>query len=225
MNLVKSFTLVPLMALALSSSALAQDRPAQPPTKRYMTGFGGAAVNINFEHPATAVGAEYGERVHRDVFAYVALNYVDNLMSERARNNVVLAGEALTAATGVPWEFNGRDRGLAFAMGAKFMLPADMRVRPYAGAGFGMINLKRRINERDLGDVTDTFYDLTGLTDGIIDAGQTSITKPMAEVLLGLGGAVGRTYVDVAYRYRRGFHSFDEIEFSQLTFGVGVAWP
>jgi hypothetical protein len=225
MNLVKSLTLVPLMAVALSSSAFAQDGAAQPPTKRYFTANGGAAVNINFEHPAATVGAEYGERIHRDVYAYAMLNYVDNVMSDRARNNLVLAGDALTAVTGVPWEFNGRDRGLAFTMGGKFMMPANMRVRPYVGAGFGIVNLKRRINERDLGDVTDEFYDLTLLTDGVIDAGSTSITKPMAEVLLGIGGAMGRTYLDVAYRYRRGFHSFDEIEFSQLTMGVGVAWP
>ena len=55
--------------------------------------------------------------------------------------------------------FAGRDRGLAFTMGGKFLIPADMKFRPYVGRrASGVLNLKRRITERDFGDVSETFY-------------------------------------------------------------------
>jgi hypothetical protein len=43
-------------------------------------------------------------------------------------------------------------------------------------------------------------------------------------VTLGVAGTAGRTYVDLAYRYRRAFHAFDAVAFSQVTAGVGVAF-
>ena len=223
MNVVKSLSLVPLVVLALSSPASGQDGPDGPPA-RYLTGIGGAAFSVEFEEPTAMFAVEYGERVHTDVQAYANLSYVTDLMSERMQQNLVLAGETLTVLDGILWEFEGRDRGMAFTVGGKFLMPITARFRPYVGGGLGILNLKRRISERDLGDVTDGFYGLTGLNDGVMDAGATSATKPLAEILVGFGGAAGRTYVDIAYRYRRAFHSFEPIEFGQLTFGVGVAW-
>jgi hypothetical protein len=225
MNFVKSLSLVPVVVFAMTSPALCQDAPAPAgPPKAYLTALGGAALNMDFKNPASVFAVEYGERVHHDVIAYANFNYVHNLMSTRMRDNLVVAGDDLTALTGVPWEFVGRDRGLAFSMGGKFLIPADMQFRPYVGGGLGILNLKRRIIERDFGDVSETFFEMTGLNDGVIDAGTTSTTKPLAEVMLGVSGATGRTYLDFAYRYRRAFNSFERIQFSQITFGVGVAF-
>ena len=154
---------------------------------------------MDFENPSSAFAAEYGERVHRDVQAYANYSYVDNLMSSRMRNNLEVAGADLTAQTGSLWQFEGRDRGLAFTMGGKFLIPGDMKFRPYVGGGLGVLNLKRRITEQQRGDVSEAFYALTGVNDGVIDAGETSVTKPLGEVVLGIGGAFGRTYVDVEY--------------------------
>ena len=80
---------------------------------------------------------EYGERVHRDVMAYANFTTCDNLMSSRMRDNLVVAGDDLTAQTGMPWQFAGRDRGLAFTMGGKFLIPADMSSVPMSAAGSG----------------------------------------------------------------------------------------
>jgi hypothetical protein len=225
MTFVKSLSLVPVVVIAMTSPALCQDAPAPlNPPRAYLSALGGAAVNMDFERPAAAFAVEYGERVHQDVLAYANFGYVHDLMSARMQNNLDLASDALSAATGLPWEFTGRDRGLAFTMGGKFLIPADMKFRPYVGGGLGVLNLKRRITERDLGDYTELFYPTTGLNDAVIDGGLTSTTKPLAEVMLGVSGAMGRTYIDVAYRYRRAFNSYEPIEFSQVTLGVGVTF-
>jgi hypothetical protein len=146
-------------------------------------------------------------------------------MSDQMRQNLVAAGEILTAGTGQLWEFRGHDRGLAFTAGAKYLFPTRSTLRPYVGGGFGVLNLDRTIRERDLGDVTGEFFLLTSLPgDGIIAATETYTTDPLAEAIVGVSGAFGRTFLDVSYRYRWGFHEYGPIEFSQLTVGVGVAW-
>jgi hypothetical protein len=223
MNVVKSLVLVPMVVAGMSVAAFAQETESNVP-KHYFTGLGGATINLDFDHPAFMFAAEYGERLHRDVQAYANFSYMDNLMSQRMRDNLVLAGDDLTASTGVPWEFRGHDRGMAFVIGGKFLLPADLAFRPYVGGGFGILNLRRHITERDLGDVSEGFYELTVLNDGVMDAGAISANKPLTEILIGAGGAFGRTYIDVAYRYRKAFHSFEPIAFSQVTFGIGYAW-
>jgi hypothetical protein len=224
MTVVKSLSLVPVVVLAMVLPALGQDAATSPEPRSYFIGLGGVAFNTDFERPATALAVEYGERVHQDVLAYATLNYVANLMSERMRSNLVVAGRDLTQVSGVPWEFRGGDRGLAFSVGGKFLMPIASAYRPYFGAGFGALNLKRRIIERDLGDVSEDFFLLTGLNDGVIDAGQTAVTRPLAELLVGVSGATGRTYVDIAYRYRKAFNSFEPIAFSQVTVGLGVGF-
>jgi hypothetical protein len=230
MSVVKSLAVVPLVVFALSFPASAQETQGEPP-RHYFTGLGGAAFDLEFEQPSFTFAVEYGERLHRDVQAYANLSYIENLMSDRMDANLVAAGATLTALDGVLWEFAGRDRGLAFTVGGKFLMPINSRLRPYVGAGFGLLNLKRRITERDLGDVTDEYFLLgdlgvpsENLNDGRMRFGESAVTKPLGEVMLGVGGALGRAYVDVAYRYRHGFHSFEPVKFSQVTFGIGAAW-
>ncbi len=217
MTFAKMCSFVPAVLMAMVVPALGQDAPVNNPPRAYLIGTGGAAVDLDFEHPSAAVAVEYGERLHRDVQAYANLGFVNNVMSDLMRAHLGTASDLI----GV--QFAGRDRALTFTMGGKFLMPADMRFRPYVGAGFGLINVKRRISEREFGDTSDIFYEMTGLNDGVINAGQTSVTKPLGEVLLGAGGAFNRTYVDIAYRYRYGFHA-EPVKVSQLTFGVGVAF-
>jgi hypothetical protein len=221
---LKSISLMSLVLLALAVPARGQDAWSSAPPRGYLTASGGAAFDTNFEHPATSVAVEYGERLHRDVQAYAMFSYVENLMSTRMRSNLTEAGITFTQATGVPWEFRGRDRGLALTVGGKFLMPIAASFRPYVGGGLGVLNLRRRISERDLGDVSESFVLLTGLNDGVIDADRVSATKPLGEVVLGAGGAAGRAYFDIAYRYRKAFHSFEQIHFSQVTAGVGLAF-
>src|SRR4029453_10142642 len=103
------------------------------------------------------------------------------------------------------------------------LLPSDMKFRPYVGGGLGIINLKRRITQSTFGDVSEFFYALTGLNDGAINAGDPSINKPLGEILVGVNGVSGKAFVDISYRYRRGVKPVT-VEFSQVTFAVGMAW-
>ena len=220
---VKSLWAVPFALVILSSPAAGQEATDTPP-KFYLTATGGAAFDVKFDDPTATFAVEWGERLHHDVQAYANLGYVSNLMSDRMEDNLVLAGDTLTAIDGVLWEFKGRDRGIAFTVGGKWLAPIKSRMRPYIGGGFGLLNLQREITERDLGDVSEGFFLLTGLNDGVFDAGDTSTTKPLGEILIGVSGAIGRAYLDVGYRYRKAFNSFEPIEFGQVTVGVGVAW-
>ena len=217
MNFVKTLPFVPAVILALTTSALGQDTPPPPVPKGYLTAVGGAAFNLDFEHPTPTIAIEYGERVHHDVQAYANFSFVNNVMSDTMRQHLVTAGEMFDDV------FSGRDRALTFSMGAKYLLPSDMKFRPYVGGGLGIINLKRRITEAEFGDVSDFFYALTGLNDGVMNAGDTSVNKPLGEILVGVNGVSGKAFVDISYRYRRAFNPVT-VEFSQVTFAVGMAW-
>ena len=85
-----------------------------------------------------------------------------------------------------------------------------------------MLNIRRSISERTLGDVTDAVVLAFGAPDGMIDPAKVSTFKPMAEVLAGVGITTGRTYVDIGYRFRKVFRSTESFNFSQLSVGVGM---
>jgi opacity protein-like surface antigen len=214
--------LVPMFALAIAGSARGQQvaptgLPAVPEQRGYIAALGGAISGPPTE-PVFSV--EYGENLHRDVQAYVAISYVDNLMRESLRDDVADLAASLRDLTGLPWRLRGRDRGVVFVAGAKYLV-GDGRARPYIGAGAGIINLTRTIHEDHLGDVTvAVFNDFdVGIGDLSLEAG--GATKPLAEAVAGVGFAAGRTYVDVAYRFRRAFGLANRLEFSQFTVGVG----
>ena len=211
---------VPVAFVVLSSSAFAQDaRPAIDTPHAYLVGIGGAAFNQDFKNGTTTVAMEYGERVSADVMAYANFSFIENMMSEQMRNNLVNASAALGQ------QFSGRDRGMAFTMGAKYLLPTARRFRPYFGGGFGLVNLKRSITEQSFGDVSESFFFMTGLNDGVIDAGQNATTRPLGEVLVGVAAALkNRTYIDAKYRYGRVFNTVENVDFSQVSFGIGVTF-
>ena len=220
MKCLHALSFVPVVMTVLASPALGQTAP--PPSGgpgSYLIGVGGGAFNQDFDDPTTVVGGEYGERVHRDVYAYAGLTYFDNLMSAAMRSHLVSAG--VTQGTA----YSGRDRGLAFTLGAKYLLPTTARFRPYFGAGFGLINLKRTITDGLGSDVTTTFSLDTGLNDGVVPPGDDASTKPLGDLIVGVGGTFNRRgYFDVKYRYGRVFQSAVNVDFSQISGGIGVTF-
>ena len=220
MKCLHALSFVPVVLTVLASPALGQN--AQAPTAgpgSYLIGVGGAALNQDFENPTTVFGGEFGERVHRDVYAYVGLTYLDNLMSQKMRDYLDQASASLGAS------FTGRDRGLAFTFGVKYMLPTSARYRPYFGGGFGLINLERTISDPLMGDVTRIFPGISGLNDGVVPPGQNATTNPLGDLVVGLGGAFNRRgYFDVKYRYGRVFQSSESVDFSQISAAIGVTF-
>jgi opacity protein-like surface antigen len=221
MNASKVFSLIPCVVLMHASLALAQ-QPApgpQPFFRGYMTGAAGASFA---DQKAATFAIEIGEHITPRTQAYVAFTYVDDLLTDRARNDLNELAVVLERVSGTPWEFFARDRGLAFTGGAKYLLSQGPSLRPYVGGGPGVLNLSRSITERDLGDVSDPVIVVFGAPDGMIEASKESTFKPMAEFVAGVGIAAGRAYVDIGYRFRRVFRSREDFSFSQFGVGVGM---
>jgi hypothetical protein len=221
MTAFRSVSLVPCLVLLTATIATAQqDRAASqaPLDNGYMT----AAMGASFSDTRAATfGVEIAETLHPRVQAYAAFNYFDNLFNDQASSDLVGLASYLTRITGDPWQFSGRDRGLSFSGGAKYLLSQGPTFRPYVGGGPGVLNLQRTITERTLGDVSDPVLVVFGAPDGFIEASEESTFRAMAEFVAGVGMAHGRTYVDVGYRYRKVFH-VESFSFSQFTVGVGM---
>jgi len=222
MKRLHALSFVPVLLAALASPALGQDAAPSYPQEApgaYFIFSGGSSFNQDFDNPSAAFGGEYGDRLHRDVFAYASLMWIENLMSQQMRDYLVTGSEILGE------EVRGRDRGMAFTVGATYSLPVNRRLRPFFGGGFGFVNLRRDIQSPSLGSFARSFPELTGLNDGVIEPGAVSSNKPLGELMVGYGGPFGKNvYFDVRYRYDRVFDSLENIDFSQVTAAVGFAW-
>lgn len=214
-------TLASCLMLMTASLAAAQGRPASPAFVEhgYMTGSAGAAFS---DQRTPTFGVEIGERLNARTQAYVAFTYFDNLFSNRAASDLTNLANALSGYTGRPWAFTGRDRGMSFSGGAKYLLSTGPKVRPYVGGAPGVLNIRRTINEQFLGDVSDPVLTVFGAPDGLIDPNQTSSFKPFAEFIGGVGIASGRAYVDVGYRFRMVLTTDEPLSFGQFSVGVGM---
>jgi hypothetical protein len=221
MKLFKS-TLV-TVGLLMAVPAFGQQRPASPqqPVRGYLIAGGGASINT--AQTAMTINAEIAENVTRNVQVYMAAGYYDNIMSQAATDQLVQTGQVLSAITGTPWVFEGRDRGRTFSAGAKVLAPTGSLVRPYVGGGFGVLNVRRTIRERSRGNITGAYLAQFGSADGVVDPTQTNTNHPMGEVAAGVGAAIRRAYVDVGYRYRRAFHNVNQsFDVSQVGVAVGL---
>ena len=216
----RRFSYVACLVLLTASVASAQGRPAVTPLDHgFMIGSAGASFA---DTRSATFGIEIAERLNSRTQAYVGFTYFDNLLSDRAADDLAQLSDALTSLNGEPWAFSGRDRGLAFSGGARYLLSRGPNVRPYVGGGAGVLNVKRTILEQDLGDVSDPFFNVFGAPDGFIDADRQSTFKPLGEFIAGVGIGAGRAYVDVGYRFRKVFGTTEPFTFSQFTVGVGM---
>jgi hypothetical protein len=221
MTAFRSLSLVPCLLTLTATIAAAQQGSVASTSSLdngYMTGAAGASFS---DTQAATFGVEIGDSLHPRVQAYAAFNYFDNLFNDQASSNLADLATALTSVTGDVWELSGRDRGLAFSGGARYLLSQGPTFRPYVGGGPGVLNLRRTITERTLGDVSDPVLVVFGAPDGFIEAREESTFRPTAEFIAGVGIASGRTYVDVGYRFRKVFH-VESFSFSQFTVGVGM---
>ena len=213
--------MVPCLVLLTATIAAAQQgrvASTAPLDNGYMTAAAGASFG---DKQAATFSLEIAERIGSRVEAYAAFNYFDDLLNNQAASDLNELGLFLTDLHDEVWELHGRDRGLAFSGGAKYLLSRGPRFRPYVGGGPGILNLRRTVTERTLGNVTDPLLVTFGAPDGFIDASEVSTFRPFAEFVAGVGIAAGRTYVDVGYRYRNVFR-VESFTFSQFSVGVGM---
>ena len=219
MYATKSLVFAPVLALTLASTAVAQQLGGPAPVSQ-PRGYVSASAGMEFEPPTKPVfSVEYGDDLHRNAQAYVTFSYFENLMKRSFQDELTATATTLTSLTGMPLEFVGRDRGLVFTAGAKYLISASESVRPYIGGGAGVLNIRRTIREPRLGDVTQAVLGDFGL--GNAQFTGVSTTKPLVEAALGVGVVAGQTYIDVGYRYRRAFLMDEPIDFSQFSAGIG----
>lgn len=221
MKLFESMAPAACLVVMLATPGFGQEAPAQAPEPihGYMIALGGASTGAQ---NTLVLGAEYGQQLGQNAQAYATFSYHDNLLQAADRDTLRSVSQAMTLTTGLPYQFSARDRALALTLGGKFLVPTGSAIRPYAGAGAGMINVKRTISEALRGDVTLPFYADLGSVGGIVDPGQTSTTRPLGELIAGVDVSAGRAYVDVGYRYRKVFHAGGGFDFSQFSVGVGM---
>jgi len=221
MTVFRSTSFVVMLLVAAPAFAQQRPSPARQPLRGYLIGGGGASIST--PQTAMTLSAEIAENVTPDVQVYIGAGYYDNVMSQTARDQLARVGAALTAITGTPWVFEGRDRARSFSVGGKFLVPTATPIRPYVGGGVGAINFRRTIREQSRGNITSAYLAQFGSADGVVDPTQSNTTRPMAEVALGIGAVVSRAYIDVGYRYRKAFHNVNEsFDVSQVGASVGV---
>jgi hypothetical protein len=221
MNAIKSFGLVPCVVVLSATVAFGQGRVADD--ARFQHGYMTAVAGTSFGDQQEALfGAEVGENIHRNVQAYANFTYFDNLITDSAQSYLSDLSATLTRLTATSWNLTGYDRGLAFSGGAKYVMLSGSAVRPYVGAGPGLINIRRTIYETDLGEISNEVLAVFGAPDGGINPEKEGSFKPMVEFLAGAGFAAGRTYVDIGYRFNKIYRTAEPLSFSQFKVGVGM---
>jgi hypothetical protein len=213
-----------LVAALVAVPAFAQQRPSvagQERLRGYLIAGGGAATST--PQNSLTLSAEVAENVTSDIQVYMGAAYFDNVMSQASRDQLARTGAALTAITGSPWVFDGRDRARSFTVGARYLIPASASIRPYVGGGIGAINLRRTVHEQSRGNITTAYLAQFGSADGVVDPTQSNTNRPMTEVAVGVGAAVKKAYIDVGYRWRKAFHTLDDtFEISGVGAAVGL---
>jgi opacity protein-like surface antigen len=221
MQIRKSLSLVMFVLLIVSGSASAQDSDVRNGGSARQRGYISAVAGTTFAtETSPTVAVEYAENLGRYVQGYATFSYFDNLVNDATLDELRSVGTMLTSLTGSSWNFDARDRGIAFVAGGKFLVPTGTGIRPYVGGGAGAIKVTRTITERVRGDLTSAVIG-EGLTDPTFSTADSSATKPMVEGIVGVGIAAGPTHVDVGYRYRKAFHFATPLDFGQFSVGIG----
>jgi hypothetical protein len=222
MNAIRSFGLVPCVVVLTATVAFGQASSAEDP--RFQHGYMTAVAGTSFGDQAKALfGAEVGENLNRHVQAYADFTYFDNLITDSAQGYLTDLSSTLTRLTATPWSMTGYDRGLAFGGGAKYLFSTPgSSVRPYVGAGPGLMNIRRTIYETNRGEISNEVLAVFGAPDGNVTPEKEGSFKPTVQFMAGAGFAAGRTYVDIGYRFNRVYKTAESLSFSAFKVGVGM---
>jgi len=219
MNAIKSFGLVPCLVVLSATVAFGQAQEDPRFQHGYMTAVAGTSFG---DQQQALFGAEVGENLTTHVQAYANFTYFDNLITDSAQSYLANLSATLTRLTASSWNLTGNDRGLSFSGGAKYLMLPGSAIRPYVGAGPGLINIRRTIYETDLGEISNEVLAVFGAPDGGINPEKEGSFKPMVEFAAGADIAAGRTFVDVGYRFNKIYKTAAPLSFSQFTVGVGM---
>lgn len=199
-----------------SAGGAAPGRPGQParapdPWGGYAIGRGGLAFGSSAR--SWLAGVEVAGFVHSNVALYASAGRIADLTPKDVDESLADLEALLEFATGDTWGFEAISPGLFGTAGAKMVFAAGNAVQPYVQAGAGFIRIKTRIEEMDLGDVTEEIADLGG--GDLSDFGSTEF---LWEVGGGLMVTTGRVLIDVGYVFAK----VNESNVSRVAVGAGV---
>jgi opacity protein-like surface antigen len=190
-------------ALAWPSMASAQER-----------GHIAGVVGVTFQSQTDGVfGAEVAVNVGPVLQIYGGVNLMQNVLPRSVQGNLDDFSRGLTAATGTVWDFNASARAVTGVGGVRLRLPTGSAWRPYAIAGAGIANVRLKVREIDLGDITNDVAQELG--------SDPSATRPFLELGGGLEVPVGVLFIDAGYRYGR-IVDEDGLNMSRVHFSIGA---
>jgi hypothetical protein len=196
-----------LVLLGTSDIASAQD----------LRGLVGGRIGATFGTEAAPFFAgEIAGNVTRDMQIYGAFGRLNNVLPSSVQDDLDDVSAALTALTRVRWDFEATAPAFVGTGGVRYLIPTGATARPYAMGGLGFGNIRLKVKEVDLGDVTDDLMD-----EGYLD--DDTINKLAFECGGGVIVPFGRTYVDVGYRFMK-FVDAEEVNISRAYVGFGVTF-
>jgi hypothetical protein len=182
-----------------------------------MRGLIGGHVGATFGTEAAPFFAgEVAGNITRDLQIYGTVGRMNNVLPSSVQDDLDDVSAFLTALTGVRWDFEATAPAFFGVGGVRYLVPTGGAARPYAlgGVGFGAISLK--VEEVDLGDITDDL-----VSDGYLD--DDAINKLAFEFGGGVLVPFGRAYVDVGYRFMK-FVDAEDVNISRAYAGFGVTF-
>jgi opacity protein-like surface antigen len=172
-------------------------------------------VGVTFQSESDLVlGGEIGGNVHPNLEIYGGVHLLRNVLPTDAQDSLDDLSDLLTATTGTLWDFEAEFRAVTVAGGVKYRVPTGTVVRPYVLAGAGVANVTFKIEEVDLGDVTEEILAELGEEDA-------TLSKPYFELGGGVEFPAGKLFLDAGYRYGRVVDAGD-LNISRVYFGVGA---
>ena len=171
-------------------------------------------VGVTFQTQSDGVfGGEVAVNVHPILQLYGGVNLMQNVLPRSVQADLDELSQGLTTATGTVWDFNASARAVTGVGGVRLRLPTGSAWRPYALAGAGIANLKLKVSEIDLGDITDDVAQELGA--------DASTTRPFLELGGGLEIPVGALFIDAGYRFGR-IVADDGLNMSRVHFSIGA---
>jgi hypothetical protein len=204
-NRIIGTTLVVLSLLISSPTmALGQDR-----------GLVGGQFGATFGTEAAPFFAgEAAGHVSRDIQIYGTFGRMNNVLPSSVQDDLDDVSALLSIITRVPWAFEASAPATFGTAGVRYLIPAASPARPYVQGGLGFANIGLKVEELDLGDVTDDL-----VADGYLD--DDNINKLAIEFGGGLIVPVRSIYIDVGYRFMK-LMDADDVNISRAYGGIGV---
>lgn len=139
---------------------------------------------------------------------------MQNVLPSSVQDDLDALSALLTLITRTSRDFEASAPAFFGTAGVRYLIPTGAAARPYVLGGLGFANIALKIEEVDLGDVTEDLVD-----EGYLD--DDHINKLAVEAGGGVMFNAGAGFVDVGYRFMKLINT-DEVNISRAYVSIGV---